>query len=259
MNEQDELLSDFEVKDEIVDYQNSETKEVEVVPSRIDTEWSNYLMSKLTEDELYYQKKPDGSKGTAYPKVNSLRRLTLAHLGLITNSGIKNFVPPSLCMQEGRLVQQYAVVVYEVVVRLHGSNDILTYSEIADAHPQFNLDKLVSGHASPMAATRAEARTLRKMLGLNVAAAEEIQRGGKDVAEMLNKTNNNDESSNQDNIQQDQINVINKMVNKLGIDLSKLINKRKLTEMTREEGQNICSDLAYWNKNKNVPVEFLKQ
>ena len=97
------------------------------------------------------------------------------------------------------------------------------------------------------------------MLGLNVAAAEEIQGGGKDVAEMLNKTNNNDESSNQDNIQQDQINVINKMVNKLGIDLSKLINKRKLTEMTREEGQNICSDLAYWNKNKNVPVEFLKQ
>ena len=250
MSEQDELLSDFglETKENV-------EREVELIPSRVDTNWSDFLMSKLTDSELYYQRNQDGTRGTGYPKVAGLRRLTLAYLGLIVNSGIKSFVPPSLSLIDNKLIQQYATVVYEVVVKQHSDGTLLTYSEIADAHPQFNLDKLVSGHPSPMAATRAEARALRKMLGLTVTSAEEIQGGGKDVAEMLSKTVN--DATDENRIHNDQINFINKLAKKLNIDVLKLTSGKKLESIDREKAQDICAELVSWNKNKNTPEEYL--
>jgi hypothetical protein len=251
MNEQENLLDDFvEEQSETPETQNEEIKK-NIIPSRVDEDWSNFLMSKLKDNELYWTRNEKGEKDKCYPKVNGLRRLTLCYLGLVTKSGIANFVPPSLSIQEGRIVQQYAVVVYEIIIKLHGTGDIIHYSEIADAHPQYNLDKFVSGYPCPMAATRAEARALRKALGLDVTSAEEIQGGGKDVAEILNQTNNND-ASNQDSIQNDQINFINNLCRKMNIDLNKVING-KLRDLTREEAQNLCSDLTKWHKNKNVP------
>lgn len=255
MTEENEILSDFGINVE-KELEEQVEREVELIPSRVDANWSDFLMSKLTDSELYYQHNQDGSKGMAYPKVAGLRRLTLAYLGLIINSGIKSFIPPSLSMVDGKLIQQYATIVYEVVVKQHSDGTSLTYSEIADAHPQFNLDKLVSGHPSPTAATRAEARALRKMLGLTVTSAEEIQGGGKDVAEMLNKTGNS-EATDENRIHNDQINFINKLTKKLNIDVLKLTKGKKLELIDREQAQNICAELVSWNKNKNTPEEYL--
>lgn len=253
MSDANELLDDFVVENDEVE--NTVKQEVTIIPSRIDPEWSSFLMSKLKDNELYYQRNEKGEKDKCYPRVNGLRRLVLAYLGLTVKSGIANFIPPSLSIQEGRIVQQYAVVVYEVIIKLHNSDETITYSEIADAHPQYNLDKFVSGFPCPMAATRAEARALRKALGLDVASAEEIQGGGKDVSEILNEISNKD-ASNQDCIQNDQITFVNNMCRKLNIDLKKVISG-KIHDLTREEAQNLCSDLTKWHKNKNVPQEYL--
>lgn len=135
MNDEYDLAEDFKVNQQDVE-NKQESDNVERIPARTEAGWSDYLMSKLTEKELWKQYN-DGKITGTYPKVSGLRRLTLAYLGTIIFSGIKTFVPPNLSIQNGRLLQQYATVVYEVSVRLHGNDNgnpvIITYSEIADA------------------------------------------------------------------------------------------------------------------------------
>lgn len=66
-------------------------------------------------------------------------------------------------------------------------NDGTIYSDVADAHT-YNVDGVFSGFPTAMAATRAEARALRKALGITLVAKEELGAQPDKIAEIKNES-----------------------------------------------------------------------
>ena len=102
------------------------------------------------------------------------------------------------------------------------------WSDVADAHT-YNVDKFFSIYPTAMAATRAEARTLRKALGINMVSKEEL--GGTDdsVGAMSNEITTAQER------------VIKKLCKDKGID--NLMDALKLC--TTREGVVDLSELTF--------------
>jgi len=142
------------------------------VPSRTSLDWHLYVMGLFDESELY-----DGM-----PLVAGLRRVSQIVLGPIVESGPTQVFPPS-GDDTGR-----ATVVYKVVFQVpkeqsqEGNFSSITLRSYSDAADCFigNADDLVALHPVATASTRAEARALRKALGLTCVSAEEVTRS-KDI------------------------------------------------------------------------------
>lgn len=127
-----------------------------VVPNRTSLEWSPYVLSLLDESEMR-----DGR-----PLVHGLRRVSKILLGEVLKSGpVQSF--PAIGGDVTR-----AAVVYRVIFKLEDGSEV-EYSDVADCSED-NADTLVALHPSATASTRAEARALRKALGLTCVSAEEI-------------------------------------------------------------------------------------
>ena len=65
--------------------------------------------------------------------------------------------------------------------------DGTVWTDVADAHT-FNVQGVFSAYPTAMAATRAEARALRKALGISLVAKEELGANTEDVAAMRNES-----------------------------------------------------------------------
>jgi hypothetical protein len=65
-------------------------------------------------------------------------------------------------------------------------NDGSVYSDVADAH-QYNTDGVFSAYPTALAAVRAEARALRKALGITLVAKEELGANPDKVAGLKNE------------------------------------------------------------------------
>lgn len=134
------------------------TKEENNIPARTSPEWSNYVLSHFVSDELM-----DGK-----PIVAGLRRVTKLLLGPIIKSVPVQVFPSQLPGGIGR-----STVSYEVTIKDSETGEYIVYGDVADV-TEDNTETLFALHGSATAATRAEARALRKALGLRVVAAEEI-------------------------------------------------------------------------------------
>jgi hypothetical protein len=179
-------------------------KEESKLPSIHDIEWTDYVLSLLTDDE----------KISGNPTTDGLRRIFEIALNSKVLSSTTNVVQSPSPDNEKR-----ATVVHSIVYRLNPgvpdpeSLNTLVVEGAADVY-WGNCDKVYRNHPVAVAETRAEGRALRRGLRLRkVVAAEEI---AKDIED------NPDENS-VSKISHNQINFIDVMAKRLNINVVSLI------------------------------------
>jgi hypothetical protein len=142
-----------------LDLNNYEDKMEDAIPDIADPNWTEYVISKLTEDELY-----DGN-----PTTDGLRRITPILIGRIIES------VPIVLQAPNPQNDNHACVAWRLVIMwADDANDIRTFGDVVDVYSG-NTDVEFAVHASSTAATRAEGRALRKALALrHTYVAEEM-------------------------------------------------------------------------------------
>lgn len=166
-----DLSSAEEVHDAIYSVGETEEEEGKVgEPKMTDPGWHDFVIRHFSDDEL----DPDGR-----PLVHGLRRVAHLLLGPILESEPEVVQSPAFVPTAERLtLLQPAVVKYRIkllMCRLEQGMQAaypVTFGEVADVY-YGNCDPEFARFATATAATRAEARCLRKMLRLRTIAAEE--------------------------------------------------------------------------------------
>lgn len=128
-------------------------------PDANSVEWSDWVMTLFDETELV---QPDEG-GDAMPKVAGLRRIAKLVLGRIIFCGPITVFPATDIDHPGR-----ATVVFKVEFE-----DGTVYTEVGESYIDNTNDK-VAIYPAAVASTRAEARALRKALGINRVSFDEI-------------------------------------------------------------------------------------
>lgn len=194
-------------------------------PSSSSIEWNDYVISQ-------FDQKLELREG--HPNVAGLRRVSEKLLGPIKQSEVINFESVG---NDGRATVHYRVV--------FGDGTIV--SDVADASPT-NLEENFVPYAMATAATRAEARCLRKALKLRVCAAEEI---GGPVNQYIAVVNNGENK-----ITPDQLSFITTKCKRLNINIKKLISKRgnysSLVTLEKDVARTLIKDLSMWSNDKGL-------
>jgi hypothetical protein len=205
------------------------------VPATTSPEWNDYVMKQFTSDELQ-----DG-----HPRIHGLRRVTELLVGEIqqSESYVKQCPSPE---NNNRAVVEHYIYVLTPLAR------VIQVRDVADSDKN-NTDKLVSHFPTAVAATRAEARALRKLLKVKEVAAEELT------------TKNNDENDNDSNtedklINNSQVNTINSLAKRLNINVVKFLEGEridKIDDTSFTMGGNLISKLSKYQKDMDtVPVKL---
>lgn len=137
------------------------TDVIAVEQDRFSEEWSEHVLSQFTEDEMV----------EGCPTSAGLRRVAQIILGPIRESGPTFIQPP----QDDNTIGRATVCWW--VEFVNG----LRFGDVADCSI-YNTDDAFQPYGVATAATRAEARALRKALGLNKASFDEIT--SKDTAQI---------------------------------------------------------------------------
>lgn len=198
-------------------------------PDILSVEWNDWIMSQFDESEL----------DNGYPKVEGMRRLLELHVAQIVDSCVKTFA----------VTDKAVTVIYEICVYIN--KDKVIYSDIADCTDD-NCHLPYSKYKAAIAATRAEARCLRKILKLKTVAAEELE----NFAQPLDKV---DEV---DTISTNQTDFIKSKCSNLGINVEKLIadsidilDKVEVLEKLSRTGAGLLMKkiTGYINDKKSIP------
>ena len=130
-------------------------EEIEERPDVNSRDWNEYVLSHFGPDEL-----ADGN-----PTVDGLRRVSGLLLGPII-SGVAKVIQSPNPQNDNRCVVEYTCTIM-------CGESLLTQTSVADCYPG-NCDHRFAVYSSAIAETRAEGRSLRKLLKLRkVIAAEE--------------------------------------------------------------------------------------
>jgi hypothetical protein len=221
-----------------------ETATVEQVkiPTIHDIEWTDYVLSFLTDDE----------KIMGNPTTDGLRRIFEKVMDCqIIESESKVIQCPS------RENEMRATVQFTLTFKPNVSNtafiDSRSVSGCADVY-WGNCDKVFRNHPVAVAETRAEGRALRRALRLRkVVAAEEIATEIEDHpdANTINKITNN------------QINFIDVMAQRLNINVVKLFKDHKLEQenvydVLHQEAVDVIRSLSKYQQNiSEIPENIL--
>jgi hypothetical protein len=123
--------------------------------------WNDFLLRQFTDDELH-----DGN-----PTCDGCRRLVEQHVGTLGNRGVCEYTSANSSNRWAATVMY--VVNVSVTNPTHPNYQRnLAITEIADAGPH-NTDSPYCNHPAATAATMAESRCYRKLLGLKSITAEE--------------------------------------------------------------------------------------
>jgi hypothetical protein len=201
-------------------------------PDMLSPEWSDYVLSLLSEDEMR-----DGN-----PLVHGLRRLAEKFIGEIIFSS-----PVDTQWVKGDAAGR-ASVRYEVAFLTKNGTE-KRYGDVADAW-EGNTDDIFLVHAPAMASTRAEARALRKALKLKAVSAEELH--SKDNASQIVAKNS------ETRIQPQQVNLIDKKCQSLDIDVEKFISVDKIYESIHEVEKDLAIKMIkklnkFTNETDTIP------
>lgn len=232
----------------------SNSKEETKIPLRTDIEWHNYVMGLFDESELY-----DGM-----PLVAGLRRVSQLVIGeIISSKPIQVFAPTDVDHM-GR-----ATVVYEVQFLRNKSSkksevfnpatDILVFADVADCF-EGNADDLVALHPAATGSTRAEARALRKALGLTCVSAEELTRNKDIVKEYKTKVGEPTDGSMKttDGLSVNQKKCIGVICDKIKVDPVKMVAhlaNKEVESLTKGEASKVIDALS---KMQNGELEIPK-
>lgn len=220
-------------------------------PLRTSVEWSDYVLGLFAQDELV-----ETDKGS-FPNVSGLRRVAELLVGEIIESG------PEECnvytfdhSHVGRADCLYKIVFSkENLGGFHGElskNSIVIFKGFAGASVH-NLSKGYNIYPEAMAETRAEARALRKALGLKVCSAEELQDG---------MSIDNPLEPSRDYATPQQKAFLNTKCPPLNISFNKLLEIKDEKEFERLDkefvAQKIKEITGYQNNRESIP-ETIKQ
>lgn len=189
------------------------------IPDRTSPDWSDYVLSEFADSEVVIVKGKGGIE-LRYPKVHGLRRLANKLVGPILESYP---LPAPLPNVADGLVAAY---IYYVVLQTPNGN--VKYADVGEViydGPDGNFnnigDKQWAKFPGAIAVTRAEARALRKALGLNVVAWDELDK--RDL-----KNNNQDTTGSPPVfINGTQKAMLSNFAKRLKLDLTKYINSGK--------------------------------
>lgn len=236
------MLSDEDVEnqessdsfDDMVDVEevnDVEEEEVAEVPEIHSSEWSDYVLSQMSDDE-----KQDGN-----PTVDGLRKVLQRLIGpIISSISVVNASP-----SQGN---NFATVTHNITVLWNNSPmDVRTFSGAADASDK-NCNMPFSNYPVAMAETRAEGRALRRALQLRTVCAEELQ----DVKIVK-------EEENPSKINTSQVGVIRMLAERLKIDLD-LLTKTKYNsnnlDMSYDNALELIALLnVYQQDSSKIPDE----
>ena len=239
----------FEVPDSEIPLESikstAEENEDKLIPTQLDPEWNDYVMSQFAEEELV-----DGK----YPKLSGLRRITQKLIGDIIYSGPSNLYPATESNLPGR-----ASVIY--VVDINGYNGIRYKFTAVGGAWTGNTDPEYAVYPECMAENRGEARALRRALQLSVVAAEEITK--QDTKEIVRNSLlpvvTDGEWTESDKISAAQLIFLKKKAKDLGIDITKFITLHgegvELENMTRGTGKKMVELLSNYH-SVEIPEEI---
>ena len=214
-------------------------------PHPTDPKWDAYVMSFFQDNE-----KIDGR-----PLVAGLRRVAELLIGRIVFSGPTKVFPP----QDDRSIRS-------TVVWTTTFEDSSTFSDVADVW-EGNTDDTYCAFSTATAATRAEARSLRKALRIRSVAAEETTKKDtasiiKSISQTKGMDNTQGEYEDQSRMTDAQSNFIDVKCKQLNVDGEKLFKhvfdvsvKRKVT---KSQASNAIKKLnEYQQKSGTVPDQIL--
>ena len=243
-----DLFDELEVN---ADEEKQEEPEVDMtMPAYGSKEWSDYIMSKFEDGELF-----DGN-----PTCAGLRRVAENVLGSIVSSRPSQVWPSTDANGPGR-----ATVVFEVVINWMDSGEFRTFAEVSDVW-HGNTDDLFCAHPVATASTRAEGRALRKALKVKCLAAEELAK--KDIVSIVRQSVSADQGidgewNEEDAISLPQINFVDTKCKQLDINVMSFVNAGvehygSIAEVSKQTASKMLSTLnEYQTKNKNIPEKLL--
>lgn len=233
-------------KDEVATTLKTEGGEVEVkkTVSIHDIEWTDHVLSLLTDDE----------KISGNPTTDGLRRVFEIALNCRVLGSTTQVVQSPSPDNEKR-----ATVVHSITYRLNpGESDpnnlnTLVVEGAADVY-WGNCDKIYRNHPVAVAETRAEGRALRRGLRLRkVVAAEEIAKDIEDHPDGLNVSK----------ISPNQINFIDVISKRININVKNLLSKlgienSNVYEVSHENAVVVLRELSKLQQNLNdIPADIM--
>lgn len=210
-----------------------------IEPDYLSSEWSDYVMSNFTSDEL-----SDGA-----PNVHGLRRVAQKLLGPIVSTKIIQFFPATDPSSYGR-----ASCVYEIAIEwCDGLMRI--FQDVGGAYPG-NTDQVYAKYPEAIAATRAEARCLRKALRIKGPSSEEVCVTPTTESIMV-------ETNITTSISGAQISLIKTRCGEYKIDVDKFINhylgvNDAIEKLSREQAQVLCQKINEFQTQRTDIVEEIK-
>lgn len=203
--------------------------------SRTSPDWSEYVMGFFSEDEVMEK---DGNR---YPTLKGLRRVFCMIYGNPVFSGIINYSAPTDENSPGR-----AYANYELVTR-----DGTTYRGAAEAYPG-NINGGYHVYPLAIAENRAEARTYRKALMLNVVTAEEI---GNESSHFTSVLSSSGEFNEEEPISDSQMVVIKNKCKELNVDENKFLEfvKKELgvSKLSKKVGLAAIKQISIMSNDPN--------
>jgi hypothetical protein len=212
-------------------------------PTPNDIEWTDYVLSLLSDDE----------KIAGNPTTDGLRRIFERVLDcVITESSSEVTQAPT------RDNEHRATVVHTLTYVLNNYTNeasILNYRSVSGAADVYwgNCDKVYRNHPVAVAETRAEGRALRRGLKLRkVVAAEELAKEIEDHPDhdTINKITNN------------QINFIDVLAKRTNINVIKLseklaIDTKNIYHISYDDAVKIVSALTNYQQTNDIPESFI--
>jgi len=240
----EETVTEEEVEDAlsvIDEQQEQETEQEDIIPFEpysVNISDQEKILSLFTEEEM------DGD----YLKVNGLRRIARTIIGPIVDQKVQikslSVGSPDTGLYSG--VVATVSITFDCKNPSFASEDFITFTDAADCLPSYNADAEYGRYISAFATTRAEARVLRKALGLNAVAAEEVTDLPPITVSPVASTNK---------ISGPQMVAIKKVAGERGISVEEFLKskdiEKPLNELTQDQGVEVLSALNKAREKKN--------
>lgn len=228
-------------KKESVDSVEQTTASPEMVPSIHGVEWTDYVLSKLSDDE----------KINGNPTTDGLRRIFEVVMDCTVLEAETEIVQSPSVDNEKR-----ATAIHHLKFAMNSISDdsAIKYRSVSGSADVYwgNCDKIFRNHPVAVAETRAEGRALRRALRLRkVVAAEELAKDIEDHPDhdTVSKITNN------------QINFMDVLAKRLDINVVKLLEKLALNSsniynIEYGDAVNVVQTLTTYQQTNNVPSEL---
>lgn len=222
---------------------NQETTDETVTkPKPNDIEWTDYVLSLLSDDE----------KISGNPTTDGLRRIFEIALDCVLTESNSEVVQTPDVNNEKR-----ATVVHSLTFILNegGEDSTTKYRSVSGAADVYwgNCDKIYRNHPVAVAETRAEGRALRRALKLRkVVAAEELAKDIEDHPDhdTVTKITNN------------QLNFMDVLAKRMNINIEKLLDKLAISRenvynISYSDAVDIIKSLTEYQQQNNVSEDIL--